>query len=425
MKNGEKKGTRRILLNPGDILRSCDAEYHIMRQLNSQNGSRVYVAKDINNFNKHYLIKEFAPQLKKESDLKKAHQLFEREAGIFYRLEHSQISQFQLMLCYKRENEAYLFLVRDFVEGTTYSSLLARQIQLNGKFGEEEIKQLLSDILPVLEYIHSMGVIHRNISPDNIILRHKDRKPVLIDFGDLKRIENECGRLISESNRQIAISNAQSDSDDSAETAISTLQPPNAVAKTQANYAPPEQMERRTAYAHSDLYALAATMVVLLTGKQPQQLIDLDTHRWHWRNTLNFSANYTVDSSAISEVCVSSKLEWILSTMLSPNPGDRFGSAVEISQILQEMSASTIQIDRDSEDLGITETSSNKNSFIVNLLTESLFVISFFMVLLWGGYLYLKILDIGINPNSVQTSALIGDRLNIYSHSKEFKQLIM
>ena len=253
MKNSEEKEVRRMLFNPGDILQSYDAEYHIQRQLNSKNGSRIYVAKDVNNFDKRYYLQEFVPQLTKTSDLKTARQLFEQETGIFYRLKHPQIPQFRSMLYYEQERETCLFLVREFVAGTTYSSLLARHIKLNDKFGEEEIRQLLIDTLPVLEYIHSMGVIHRNISPDNIILREGDKLPVLIDFGDLKRVENECQRLISENERQITIAKAESES---LETAISSLQPLS-VAETQinyaTNYAPPEQTERRTAYAHSDL----------------------------------------------------------------------------------------------------------------------------------------------------------------------------
>jgi len=51
------------------------------------------------------------------------------------------------------------------------------------RFSEAEVIQMLLQILPVLEYIHSMGVIHRDISPDNLILRSSDHLPVLIDFG--------------------------------------------------------------------------------------------------------------------------------------------------------------------------------------------------------------------------------------------------
>jgi len=53
-----------------------------------------------------------------------------------------------------------------------------------------------------------------------------------------------------------------------------------------SGYTPLEQMDTRLICAHSDLYALAATAIVLLTGKEPQQLIDPHTDRWHWQTKI-------------------------------------------------------------------------------------------------------------------------------------------
>ena len=302
MKNTESQKVSLGLLNTGDILRS---RYRILRSLGSEDFARrnllsdsdTYLAEDLDRDNERCVLREFAPQLREISTLEKARELFEREAGVFYRLQHPQVPQFRELFCYKKQDESRLFLLKSYIAGQTYRTLLDRRIKSNTRFDEEEILKLLNDILSILEYIHSMGVIHRNISPNHLILRSQDNRAVLIDFGCIKEIENKA---------QLELNGAL----------------PSILRAIDTSYAPPEQVERGVVYAHSDLYALAATAVVLLTGKEPQQLIDFGSYRWYWR----------------SAVTINPKLEWILTTMLSPYPRNRFGSAAEVKQILQDIS---------------------------------------------------------------------------------------
>ncbi|MDJ0594151.1 MAG: hypothetical protein QNJ72_29950 [Pleurocapsa sp. MO_226.B13] len=133
---------------------------------------------------------------------------------------------------------------------------------------------------------------------------------VLIDFGSIKEVATKAQSQLIE-----AIPNTETLS------LIGTV-------LGKSGYAPPEQMDTGIVCAHSDLYALAATALVLLTGKEPQQLIDPNSYRWHWQE----------------EVTLSPKLESVLTTMLSPNPGDRFCSATEVRQALGDISALTPKI---------------------------------------------------------------------------------
>ncbi|MEO0011837.1 MAG: hypothetical protein RLZZ535_226 [Cyanobacteriota bacterium] len=249
-------------------------------------------------------------------------------------------------------------LVQDYIEGITYHALLNQRLEANNKFSEGEIKQLLTQVLPILEYIHSQGVIHRDISPDNLILCNQDKPQVLIDFGCIQEVELKT---------QFEL------------TQVTT----NTSRPFKAGYAPPEQVERGIVYAHSDLYALAATAVVLLTGKEPQQLIDPHGYRWHWQ----------------SEVTLSPKLEWILSKMLSPYPSDRFGSAAEVSKTLQNTSITTTSQFTKTAATHAAQNLNHQNfrrkaSFVANLLAKSLFFIPFTAVLILGGYLCLKVADL-------------------------------
>ena len=298
MRDIEQITTASVVLSSGDILRS---RYRILNQLGTGESSRTYLAEDLNRFNERCVLKEFAPQLKGTFVIEKAQELFEREAGVLYRLKHAQIAQFRQLFCHEREDLGCLFLVQDYVEGITYRDLLARRLSRSECFTEAEIRQLLTQVLPILEYIHSMGVIHRDISPDNLILRRRDQLPVLIDFGCIKEVEIKTQSELS--------------------IMHSPIIPSITTALGKAGYSPPEQLERGIVYAHSDLYALAATLVVLLTGEEPQQLINSQDNRWHWRSRFSLSP----------------KLEWILNTMLSPHSSDRFGSAAEVIKTLQDI----------------------------------------------------------------------------------------
>ncbi|GET35999.1 protein kinase [Microseira wollei NIES-4236] len=272
--------------------------YRIVRLLGQGGFGRTYLAEDINRFSEPCVLKEFAPQVRGTYALQKAEQLFEREAGTLYKLQHSQIPRFRELFRFKLQDEGHLFLVQDYVEGQTYRGLLETRKRQAQRFNEAEVQQLLVQILPVLDYIHSMGVIHRDISPDNLILRNSDSMPIVIDFGGVKQVAAEAESQFT----QAAPDNV----------------PSFATRLGKVGYAPNEQMQMGMVSPHSDLYALAATALVLLTGKEPQQLIDQNSMSWNWRREINLSPN----------------LSAVLDKMLSYRPGDRFQSVREVMQAL-------------------------------------------------------------------------------------------
>lgn len=98
---------------------------------------------------------------------------------MLHKLQHPQIPRFWEFF----GDDKRLFLVQDYIEGKTYQSLLEERIAAGQTFSEGEIIELLRQLLPVLSYLHSLGIIHRDISPDNLICRASDKLPVLIDLG--------------------------------------------------------------------------------------------------------------------------------------------------------------------------------------------------------------------------------------------------
>ena len=286
-------------LNPGDIL---NARYCILNQLGQGGFGRTYLAKDTNRFDEQCVLKEFAPRRQSAFAIAKAQELFEREAEVLYRLKNVHIPKFRELFRSDCENTSRLFLVQDYIEGQTYHTIFQNRYQKGIGFGQAEIQLLLSQLLPVLEYIHSLGVIHRDISPENIMLRGSDGLAMLIDFGSIKDAANKAQFLL-EGAPQKSLS----------------LQ---GTILGKSGYAPPEQIVSGVIYYHSDLYALAATSMVLLAGKDPQELIDAHSFQWHLQEQLNLNH----------------KLGWVLNKMLSPNPSERFPSATQAMEALDDVS---------------------------------------------------------------------------------------
>ncbi|MEM6427432.1 MAG: serine/threonine-protein kinase, partial [Cyanobacteria bacterium P01_D01_bin.128] len=213
--------------------------YRVVRLLGQGGFGRTYLAEDQGRFNEACALKEFVPLQGADRFSDKATQLFQREASILYQIQHPQIPQFRATF----EQDQRLFLVQDFVDGTNYRDLINQRRSQGQTFSEQDVRSFLRQILPVLAHIHAKGIIHRDISPDNLILRSSDRLPVLIDFGVVKEVVTRI---------QLPETATQA-------TTVGKL-----------GYAPSEQMQTGRAYPSSDLYALAVTAVVLLTGKEPQ-----------------------------------------------------------------------------------------------------------------------------------------------------------
>ena len=276
-------------IQPGAVLAN---RYRVVNTLGQGGFGRTYLASDSNRFNELCVLKEFAPQVQTADYLQKAQDLFEREAGVLYRLEHAQIPRFRELLQTHHNDRDYLLLVQDYVKGQTYRDLLSVRQRQGITFSEAEVTQVLRQLLPVLAYIHANGVIHRDISPDNLMRRESDGLPVLIDFGGVKQAAASVMSQFS----QVAPQTTES-------TRLG-----------KAGYAPPEQMQQGLVYPHSDLYALGVTALVLLTGQEPQTLLDPQTLDWQWR----------------SWITVSPTLAAVFDRLLVYRPSDRFPSATAV-----------------------------------------------------------------------------------------------
>ena len=290
-------GSNRFCVHCGEPLpltfgQVVDHRYRIIRQLGQGGFGRTYLAED-NQSHQKCVLKEFAPLVETQQDLQKAEELFQRESTILKTLQHPQIPGCHASLQVQIGSKNFFFLVQDYIDGTNYYQLLVERQRQGKTFSEEEILNTLKQILPVLSYIHSRDVLHRDISPDNLILRQSDNLPMLIDFGSVKQLPAAQGFWFT----QLAVNN----------TVLG-----------KQGYAPPEQLRQGKVFFNSDLYSLGVTALVLLTGKEPQKLYNSYQGIWYWGK----------------EIKVSRALEAVFKKMLAYQPCDRYQSA---EQVLQDL----------------------------------------------------------------------------------------
>jgi len=229
------------------------------------------------------VVKQFLPEVKSQKAIKKAEELFEREASRLDDLgKHKQIPE--LLAFFSQENHQYL--IQEFVDGDD----LAKELKESGVFSQEQIKELLNDLLSVLQFIHENNVIHRDIKPENIIRRRKDGKLVLVDFGAAKETMDKGNTTVG--------------------TIIGSVA-----------YIAPEQAVGKAQFA-SDLYSLGATCLHLLTNIEPTNLFDTAEGEWIWRDYLqNKNIDYELSS--------------ILDKLVEGATKRRFQSVAEVLEALE------------------------------------------------------------------------------------------
>ncbi len=288
--------------------RSCQSNlilnnrYVAIKKIGKGGFGTTYLAVDMGRKNNYCVIKQLEPATNNPEAYRTALDLFNREAKTLAKLDHPQIPK---LLDYFEENQQF-YLIQDFVLGKD----LEKEIKKGGVYPESMAKNFLRYMLPVLKYVHSQKVIHRDIKPGNILREKKTDKLFLIDFGAVKE----------QVNTQLMSQNPES-----AFTKISV---------GTMGFAPPEQLAMRPVYS-SDIYALGATCVFLLTGKAPKDLCDNVTGELTWEKYTAVSANFAKVLNKMLELDVRKRFatadDVIKALELVPYEQELAGSMVNLS----------------------------------------------------------------------------------------------
>ena len=268
--------------------------YKVIQVLGAGGFGETFLAEDTHMpSRRRCVIKQLKPVTNDPQTYKMIQQRFEREAATLELLGESS-DQIPKLYAYFSEHGQF-YLVQEWIQGQTLTNLVETQ----GAISENQVREILLSLLSVLDYVHSKGIIHRDIKPDNIILRAVNNQPVLIDFGAVK------------------------------ETIRSIIATPNYLTQSLVigtpGYMPSEQAVGRPVYA-TDIYSLGLTAIYLLTGKPPHELpTNQQTGEVIWQDFVPG---------------VSPELAMILKQATQPQASDRYSTARKMLHALQ--SANTL-----------------------------------------------------------------------------------
>ena len=221
--------------------------YRILRQIGSGGFGITYAAEDIR-LGRTVAIKEYYPEEFGDRDPKMSvrpkserhkptfewgRSSFIQEARTLARFQHPSVVRVSRVF----EANSTAYMVMDFEAGQNFETWLRGLGRLPT---QEELDRIVAPLLDALEMMHAENFLHRDIAPDNIIIRG-DGSPVLLDFGAARRAVAERSRAL---------------------TGI-----------VKAGYSPHEQYasDGRLQGPWSDLYALGATLYRAVTGKPPEE----------------------------------------------------------------------------------------------------------------------------------------------------------
>lgn len=278
------------------------SQYRVMRLLSDKTGfGTVYEAyqQDVPK-----ILKVLKPN---RSDDSKVVQLFQKEAKVLSQIKHSGVpfvAADGYFTYLPRDSSVPLHcIVMEKIDGPNLQQWM--QQQGNHPIGEHQAIQWLTQLTDILRRVHQHNYFHRDIKPDNIMLRANGQL-VLVDFGAAREMT---------------------------QTYLAQVGSLGVTTVSSAGYTPPEQ-EQGQAVPQSDFYALGRTIIYLLTGRSPNDtaLYDPMLNVFNWRpKTPQISADFAD----------------LLDSLVSPRVIDRPKTAQAILERLHQLSPQSWQARED------------------------------------------------------------------------------
>ncbi len=266
-----------------------NGRYQVVEVLSSVGWGKTYVAVETYRPDKpKCVIKQIQPISDDPDCLQAARRLFHREVKILETLGHHDLVP---QLLDSIEVDRTFYIVQEFIAGQPLNA----ELSPNQRWSESEVFDLLWEVLDILAFVHSEGVIHGNLQPDKLIRRASDGRLVLIGFNAINQVRTNLAAVLEQLTATVELG--------------------------ALGYMPMEQI-RGNPRPNSDIYALGMIGIQALTGLNPMQLEeDLQTGEVVWQQ----------------QAVVSEELAAILTQMVRYHFKDRYQSAIEVLEALQSL----------------------------------------------------------------------------------------
>ncbi|MEG4067129.1 serine/threonine-protein kinase [Microcoleus sp. Pol11C2] len=354
------------MLDTGKILQE---RYQLQQRLGrTAAGHQTWLAVDLESQEQVTLkMLAFSPEMHWE-ELK----LFEREAQVLQALNHPRIPCYRDYFSLEREAGAglpWFGLVQDYIPGFSLQELLEK----GKRFSEKQVRKIATEVLEILIYLHELSppVLHRDIKPSNLIWG-EDQHVYLVDFGAVQA--------------QAAVTGVTF-------TVVGT-----------SGYAPLEQFWGR-AVAASDLYALGATLIHLLTGMTPADLPQKDSR-------IQFSDRVSVNPSLVSwiekmtEIALEKRFSKARDALAALKSGNIQGANLKNATVwkIAKPPHSRIQVSKSATELNIKIPSALLRNPFLAAFIGILIILLFWLIIL--AFVYLNF-NIGLGLFTLIASILV------------------
>ena len=271
------------IMTPSTVLQD---RYEIQELTHTGGMGYVYLAKDKKLYDRICIVKQVKEPVKSDTELLKK---LQEEAFSMTKLSHPNVA---MILDHFVEGD-YYFLVVEYISGKSLSEVLEEH---HGKLTEEEVVNWAVSMCDVVQFFHEQDIIHRDISPQNIMLTDKGIIK-FIDFGTLRELRDIATKGTSGMGK--------------------------------FGYTPPEQWLGKPV-AQSDVFALGATIYHLLTGFLPLSEEFSTSQRLQGQD---FTPDFPPIRQENSDI--SPELEAILQKSLELGINRRYSSAAKFGQALR------------------------------------------------------------------------------------------